>query len=85
MANKGAIPRESSRLKDSNQKLVLDEATRSSRAQKALEALEADNSHEDPHLVLVDYKKLPKFEETLDTRGGRKRRLRVQNIINKDS
>ena len=36
---------------------VLDEATRQRRARKALESLEADNFHDDPHTDLVMSKK----------------------------
>ena len=36
---------------------VLDEATRQRRARKALESLEADNFHDDPHADLVMSKK----------------------------
>jgi hypothetical protein len=47
-----ATARESGRLKDANQKRVLDEAARQRRTRKALEALEQDNFHEDPHADL---------------------------------
>lgn len=49
MASKTGTGRESGRLKDVNQKRILDEATRSRRQRKALEALELDNFHDDPH------------------------------------
>lgn len=52
MAAKESISRESGRLKDANQKRILDEATRQRRARKALEALEQDNFHDDPHADL---------------------------------
>ena len=38
-------------------KRVLDEATRMRRARKALEALESDNFHDDPHAGLTMSKK----------------------------
>lgn len=44
--------RVSGRIKDANQRRVLDEATRRRRARKALEALEQDNYHDDPHADL---------------------------------
>lgn len=55
--------RESNRIKDVEKKRVLDEATRQRRVRKALEALEQDNFHEDPHADLVMSKKLPKFQD----------------------
>lgn len=48
--------RESGRIKDANQKRILDEATRKRRQKKALEALEQDNFHDDPHADLGVYK-----------------------------
>lgn len=47
-----ASARESGRLKDANQRRVLDEAARRRRMRKALEALEQDNFHDDPHADL---------------------------------
>jgi len=44
--------RESGRIKDANQKRVLDDAARKRRQKKALEALEQDNFHDDPHADL---------------------------------
>lgn len=44
--------RESTRIKDAGKKRVLDEAARSRRLRKALEALEIDNYHDDPHADL---------------------------------
>ena len=44
--------RESGRIKDAYQKRVLDDASRKRRQKKALEALEQDNFHEDPHADL---------------------------------
>lgn len=44
--------RESGRIKDANQKRVLDDAARKRRQRKALEALEQDNFHDDPHADL---------------------------------
>ncbi|XP_012242001.1 zinc finger HIT domain-containing protein 1 [Bombus vosnesenskii] len=68
--------RESGRIKDAYQKRVLDEAARKRRQKKALEALEQDNFHDDPHADLVMSKKVPKFQETLDNRGGRRKKTR---------
>ena len=44
--------RESVRQKDVNSRRVLDDAARRRRARKALEALEQDNFHDDPHANL---------------------------------
>lgn len=44
--------RESSRIKDANKRRVLDDAARNRRLKKALEALEVDNYHDDPHADL---------------------------------
>ncbi|RXG53627.1 SWR1 complex subunit vps71 [Armadillidium vulgare] len=52
--------RESNRIKDVNSRRILDDAARRRRARKALEALEQDNFHEDPHANLVMSKKAPK-------------------------
>ncbi|EGI62533.1 U4/U6.U5 small nuclear ribonucleoprotein 27 kDa protein [Acromyrmex echinatior] len=46
------MSRESGRIKDASQKRILDEATRKRRQKKALEALEQDNFHDDPHADL---------------------------------
>lgn len=53
-----ASARESGRLKDANQKRVLDEAARRRRMRKALEALEQDNFHDDPHADLGKFDKI---------------------------
>ncbi|CAB3388686.1 Hypothetical predicted protein, partial [Cloeon dipterum] len=66
--------RESGRLKEASQKRVLDEASRKRRARKALEALEQDNFHDDPHADLVMSKKVPKFQETLENKKKRSKR-----------
>lgn len=58
------MSRESGRVKDAEKKRVLDEATRQRRARKAVEALEHDNFHDDPHADLVMSKKIPKFADT---------------------
>lgn len=55
----------SARIKESDKKRVLDEASRIRRARKALNALEQDNFHDDPHADLVMSKKLPKFDDNL--------------------
>lgn len=69
-----SVTRESGRLKDNNQKRVLDEVCRKRRARKAIEALEQDNFHSDPHADLVMSKKLPKFNDNLDLKTRRKRK-----------
>jgi zinc finger HIT domain-containing protein 1 len=48
--------RESGRIKDAIQKRILDEDSRKRRQKKALEALEQDNFHEDPHADLGKFK-----------------------------
>ncbi|CAH0384883.1 unnamed protein product [Bemisia tabaci] len=73
-AKASAVERQSGRIKDSNQKRILDEASRNRRARKALEALEQDNFHDDPHADLVMSKKIPKFQETIESRGSRKKK-----------
>lgn len=51
------MARESGRIKDACQKRVLDDAARKRRQKKALEALEQDNFHDDPHADLgMNYK-----------------------------
>ncbi|XP_033760529.1 zinc finger HIT domain-containing protein 1-like [Pecten maximus] len=62
-----ADKRESGRVKDLQQKRVLDDAARRRRQRKALEALESDNFQDDPHADLKMSKKAPKFEESMDT------------------
>lgn len=66
----------SSRIKEQNARRVLDTAARERRARKALESLEQDNSHEDPHADLVMSKKaLSLFQdESPDKRPKRKAR-----------
>lgn len=71
--SRGGHSRESGRLKDSNQRRVLDEATRLRRAKQAIEALDNDNFHDDPHGDLVANKNAPKFHDTLTTRERKKR------------
>lgn len=58
--------RESGRVKEADRKRVLDDASRKRRARKALEALEQDNYHDDPHADLVMSKKIPKFQDNLE-------------------
>lgn len=69
-----AEKRESGRVKDVNMRRVLDTAARTRRQRKALDGLEHDNFHDDPHANLVMHKKAPKFEETLEAK--RKRRAK---------
>ncbi|PZC81114.1 hypothetical protein B5X24_HaOG213454 [Helicoverpa armigera] len=49
---------------DTERRKVLDDAARKRRARKAVEALEQDNFHEDPHADLVMSKKVPKFADS---------------------
>ena len=55
------------RIKDYEQRRVLDDAARRRRQRKALEALEQDNYQEDPHADLKMSKKAPKFEESMES------------------
>lgn len=72
--------RESNRVKDADKKRVLDDASRKRRVRKALNALEQDNFHEDPHADLVMSKKVPKFDEKLtDQTNGRPRKMKRKN------
>lgn len=64
--------RESGRIKDADKKRVLDDVSRKRRARKALEALEQDNFHDDPHADLVMSKKVPKFQDSLEQVRNRK-------------
>lgn len=64
--------RESGRVKEADKKRVLDDASRKRRARKALEALEQDNYHEDPHADLVMSKKVPKFQDNLEPTKAKK-------------
>lgn len=56
---------------------MLDDATRQRRARQAIEALDNDNFHDDPHGDLVANKNAPKFKDTLNSseskRGKRSR------------
>jgi len=54
----------------------LDAAGRQRRARKALEALEQDNFHDDPHAGLVMSKRAPKFGGEGRRRRGREARQR---------
>jgi len=68
--------RGSTRLKESERTRIIDESTRRRRTRKHLESLEADNYHDDPHADLVMSKKLPKFDESLESRTRSKRKER---------
>lgn len=70
--------RESSRIKDSQHRRILDEAARRRRQRKALDALESDNFQDDPHADLKMSRKAPKFDETLNC--GRKYRKRKSEL-----
>ncbi|XP_062568746.1 zinc finger HIT domain-containing protein 1-like [Saccostrea cucullata] len=75
--------KESSRIKDLQQKRVLDDAARRRRQRKALEALEQDNFQDDPHADLKMSKKAPKFEESMESpapTGKKKRKSKADNF-----
>lgn len=61
-----SIERESNCIREVEKKRILDEATRERRVREAIEALEQDNFHEDPHADLVITKHLPEFEDSKD-------------------
>jgi len=64
MASNAATPGGSKSARLASQRKVMDEATRRRRARKALESLEQDNFHDDPHADLVMSKKaLNLFQE----------------------
>lgn len=65
--------RESGRVKEADKKRVLDDASRKRRQRKALEALEQDNFHDDPHADLVMSKKVPKFQDNAEFRIRKKK------------
>lgn len=67
--------KESKRVKDANQQKTLDEAARSRRLRKTLEALEQDNFHEDPHANLVAHS-APRFEDNKENK--RRKRLKTE-------
>ena len=57
---------------------MLDEATRQRRARKALESLEQDNFHDDPHAGLVMSKKaLSLFQDESEEEKKVKRKTRT--------
>lgn len=68
------IGRESGRIKDADKKKVLDNATRNRRARKALESLEMDNYQQDPHADIVLNKKAPKFLDTIESKGVKRKK-----------
>ncbi|KAG0711084.1 Zinc finger HIT domain-containing protein 1 [Chionoecetes opilio] len=71
--------RESGRQKDASARRILDESARRRRARKALEALEHDNFHDDPHANLVMSKKAPKFEESFDGTKNKDRKRKTRS------
>lgn len=74
MASKVGMGRESGRIKEADRKRILDMATRNRRARKALESLEMDNYQQDPHADIVLNKKAPKFLDTIESKGGRRKK-----------
>lgn len=77
--------RESSRVKNSNKKKVLDATTRNQRERLAMERLEMDNFQQDPYNDSVVNKKAPKFSNTLEKSkvGRRKGKKRSPEYYNK--
>ena len=60
--------RGASRFMEGEKRRIIDESTRKRRHKKFMESLETDNFHDDPHADLVMSKKLPKFEDNLESR-----------------
>ncbi|XP_017777546.1 PREDICTED: zinc finger HIT domain-containing protein 1 [Nicrophorus vespilloides] len=70
------VSRGSTRLRENERQRIIDDSTRRRRLRKFLENLEADNFHEDPHADLVMSKKVPKFDDNLESRTRSKKRER---------
>lgn len=70
------ILRGSNRLKDGDKRKVVDETSRKRRHRKLMESLETDNFHDDPHADLVMSKKIPKFDDSLESRTRRHKKER---------
>lgn len=66
--------RGSHRLKETDKRKVVDETSRKRRHRKLLENLETDNFHDDPHADLVMSKKVPKFDDNLESRSRRNKK-----------
>lgn len=69
--------RGSNRLKEGDKRRIIDETARKRRHRKLMEIFEADNYHDDPHADLVMSKKVPKFEENLESRSRTKKKERT--------
>lgn len=69
--------RGSNRIKESDKRRIVDETARKRRHRKLMEIFEADNYHDDPHADLVMSKKIPKFEENLESRTRNKKKERT--------
>ncbi|XP_022903473.1 zinc finger HIT domain-containing protein 1 [Onthophagus taurus] len=70
------VLRGSQRYKEGEKRRIVDETSRKRRHKKFLESLEMDNFHDDPHADLVMSKKLPKFEDNLESRTRSKKKER---------
>lgn len=71
-----AMGRGSHRLKETERQRIIDDSTRRRRLKKFLESMQADNYHEDPHADLVMSKKLPRFDDNLESRTRSKKKDR---------
>lgn len=69
--------RGSSRIRDVDRRRIIDETARKRRQRKLMEIFEADNYHDDPHADLVMSRKIPKFEENLESRTRSKKKERT--------
>lgn len=70
------VGKSSARLRESERMRIIDDSTRRRRLRKYLESLEADNYHDDPHADLVMSKKVPKFDDNLESRTRSKKKER---------
>ena len=78
MASMGGSKSSGARPQREAARRVLDEATRQRRARKALESLEQDNFHDDPHAGLVMSKKaLSLFQDESEEEKKVKRKTRT--------
>lgn len=66
--------RGSTRIKENERRQIIDPSSRRRRIRKMMESLERDNAHDDPHADLVMSKKVPRFEDSLESRTRTKKK-----------
>lgn len=76
MPNTKPILRGSARFTEGEKRRIVDESARRRRHKKLLESLETDNFHDDPHADLVMSKKVPKFDDAIESRTRSKKKER---------